>query len=221
MVTDAEGRLAVELARASIREHLKGHARDPTSGAYPADTAPFSAVFRERRGVFVTLTRSGSGDLRGCIGFPLPYFALMEGVARAAVAAASEDPRFPPVDREEFATLAVEVSLLSIPRPLSAAPREAVPEAIRVGRDGLIVDGFGASGLLLPQVAVELGWDARTFLDQTCVKAGLAPDAWLDPRTTVRSFEAEVFHETSPGGPVVRVMLAPNAKVSGTAARRT
>jgi uncharacterized protein len=223
MVSDEEGRLAVELARAAIRRHLGGLSpRDP---ADPIPGAPpLPDLFAARRGVFVTLHRFPQGTLRGCIGFPLPHLPLSEGIARAAVAAAVEDRRFPPVGPDELRRVQVEVSLLTVPQPVDADPRENLPDVVVVGRDGLLVDGRGSSGLLLPQVAVELEWDSRTFLDETCVKAGLPADAWLDSAVKVRAFEAEIFRETAPGGPVVRVPVAPSfqkAKAGGKAERRT
>ena len=221
MVSDSEGRFAVEWARGAIRRHLAGLApRDPAEPVPGAPTPP--PLFTERRGVFVTLHRFPLQTLRGCIGFPLPLLRLSEGIPRAAVAAAVEDARFPPVAPDELDRVQVEVSVLTVPRPIGAAPRENLPDAVVVGRDGLLVDGWGTSGLLLPQVAVELGWDSRTFLDETCVKAGLPPDAWLDPAVTVRAFEAEVFRETTPGGPVVRAPVAPppRAPTRGAKAER-
>ena len=218
MVTDVEGRLAVERARGAIETHLSGRG---ASAPAPSAGPPLPPLFRERRGVFVTLSLARSGDLRGCIGFPLPHLPLEEGLRAAAVAAATEDPRFPPVSAEEMRRLLVEVSLLTVPSLLRVEPREDLPASIEVGRDGLIVEGWGTSGLLLPQVAVEWGWDARTFLDETCGKAGLPSDAWLDPRTRVRAFRADVFHETSPGGPVERAgATIPSPRVA-RGARRT
>ena len=223
MVSDAEGKLAVEWARAAIRRHLAGLSpRDPADPI--PGVSPPPALFEERRGVFVTLHRFPQGNLRGCIGFPLPHLRLSEGIPRAAVAAAVEDRRFPPVTSDELSRIQVEVSLLTVPHPVEADPRENLPDAVVVGRDGLLVDGWGTSGLLLPQVAVELDWDSRRFLDETCVKAGLPPDAWLDRAVKVRAFEAEIFRETSPGGPAVPVPVYPlvhEAKAGGKAARRT
>ena len=170
---------------------------------------PLGEVFRERRGVFVTLRRFPGGALRGCIGFPLPVLPLERAVAEAAVSAATEDPRFPRVRSSELDHLTVEVSVLTVPEPLVAARAEDRVREVVVGRDGLIVDGFGTSGLLLPQVAPEQGWNAEELLDGTCDKAGLPPRAWRDPRVKVRRFRAEVFAERSPGGPIEREALVP------------
>ena len=110
--------------------------------------------------------------------------------------------------------------MLTVPVPLRfTAPEEAI-HAVIVGRDGLIVEGLGSSGLLLPQVAPEQGWSAEELLEGTCEKAGLPAHAWRDPRVKVRRFEAEIFREVAPGGDVVRaVPLAPT--VDGPPAPRT
>lgn len=161
--------------------------------------------FEEKRGAFVTLKRHPSGALRGCIGYPLPILPLRLAVARAALAAATDDPRFRPVVAEELSRITVEVSVLSVPEPISSTqPAERVA-AVQVGRDGLIVEGFGTSGLLLPQVAPEQRWNAEEFLEGACQKAGLPFDAWRDPRLRILRFGADVFAEKSPGGEVVRV----------------
>ncbi len=202
MLSAEEGTQAVRLARESVAGRL-GAARP--AGARTVE--PLPPVFRESRGAFVTLRRYPNGELRGCIGFPLPVLPLERAVAEAAVSAATDDPRFPPVRAGELDELTVEVSVLTVPQPLAAARAEDRVREVRVGRDGLIVDGFGTSGLLLPQVAPEQGWDAEELLDGTCEKAGLPPRAWRDARVRVRRFEAEVFSEQSPGGTVERVPL--------------
>ena len=197
MRTDPEGIAAVRLARRSIEASVAGTTDSAPAGALPA-------VFDEPRGVFVTVRRHPGGSLRGCIGYPLPRFPLRTAVARAARAAATEDPRFPPLRASDLTHVTVEVSVLTVPEQLSfAAPADALAQ-VRVGRDGLIVEGYGTSGLLLPQVATEQGWGAAAFLDGTCEKAGLPPGAWQRPSVRVYRFRAEVFDETSPNGPVVR-----------------
>jgi uncharacterized protein len=187
----ARGTLERELGPSATRSVVDG-------GSLPSE-------FEEKRGAFVTLKRHPSGDLRGCIGYPLPILPLRLAVARAAVAAATEDPRFPPVASEELPWLTVEVSVLTVPEPVPGSrPADRLAE-VTVGRDGLIVEGYGTSGLLLPQVGPEQGWDARELLEGTCEKAGLPPDAWRDPRVRVLRFRADVFAEASPRGEVVQV----------------
>lgn len=148
----------------------------------------FESCAPEPRGAFVTLKSSGGG-LRGCIGTILPIGPLDETVARMAVAAAVEDPRFPAVSSSELPSLKLEISALTVP--------ETVPdvESIEVGRHGLIVTFGDRKGLLLPQVAPEWGWNRVQFLEKTCEKAGLSPDTWKRPGVRIEWFEAEVWGE--------------------------
>ena len=135
--------------------------------------------------VFVTL-RSRGGELRGCIGTTRFERPLVDVVPELAVAAASEDRRFEPVEAAELETLDVSLSVLT---PLT----KANVDAIEIGRHGLVVRRDGHSGLLLPQVASERGWDATTFLQETSRKAGLPLDAWKAPDATVLWFTSESF----------------------------
>ncbi len=195
----SEGRDAVALARAAMEDFV--------SGREASHIQPPPGVFDDARGVFVTLkTRAaGSEELRGCIGFPYPVKSLGRGIVDAAVAASSEDPRFPPVSQRELPSILVEVSILTRPEPLEADTPAGRASALRVGEDGLIVSRPPYSGLLLPQVATEFDMDGEEFLSQACLKAGLRPDAWLESSTEVLRFQAEVFCERAPGGDVVKV----------------
>jgi len=199
MLSPEDGERAVRLARAALVAALGA----PSASGEVADR-DLPPVFAEPRGAFVTLRRFPGGELRGCIGFPLPVLPLGRAVREAAVSAATEDPRFPRVRASELSALTVEVSALTVPVPIAATRPEEIVRAVRVGRDGLIVDGYGTSGLLLPQVAPEQGWSAEELLDGTCEKAGLPARAWRDPKVRLRRFEAEVFVEQRPAGPVVR-----------------
>lgn len=136
-------------------------------------------------GAFVTL-KAGE-RLRGCIGNVVGDGPLWDTVVAMARAAAFQDPRFAPVAPGEFAGLELEISVLS---PLAPCPD---PALVEVGRHGLLIRHAGRSGLLLPQVPVEWGWNRETFLAQTCRKAGLPADAWRDPEAALFWFEAEVF----------------------------
>jgi uncharacterized protein len=196
-----DGRSAVRLARVSVASALGAPA---AKNAAPAEERDLPSVFDEPRGAFVTLRRHPGGTLRGCIGYPLPVLPLREAVRQAAVSAATEDPRFPPVRAAELTGLTFEVSVLTVPVPIRATLPEELIREVRVGRDGLIVDGYGTSGLLLPQVAPEQGWSSEELLEGTCEKAGLPPRAWRDPKVRIRRFEAEVFSERSPNGEVTR-----------------
>jgi len=197
-----EGTAAVRVARRAIEEALSApHHRDPAKGAPGVNLPP---VFDEPRGAFVTLKRYPDDALRGCIGYPLPVLPLGTAVARAAVSAAVEDYRFRPVRALELPRITIEVSVLTVPVPLRFTTPEEAIRAVVVGRDGLIVEGLGSSGLLLPQVAPEQGWSTEELLEGTCEKAGLPALAWRDPRVKVRRFEAEIFREVAPAGEVVR-----------------
>jgi AmmeMemoRadiSam system protein A len=142
-------------------------------------------AFNEERGAFVTLTRAG--QLRGCIGYPEPHYPLQDTIIRSAVSAALHDPRFPPVTPTELPDINIEISVLS---PLSPA----TPEAVEVGRHGLVIEKGHARGLLLPQVPVEWGWSRDEFLAHLCRKAGLPTDAW-QWGASLFTFTAEVFSE--------------------------
>jgi uncharacterized protein len=220
VLSTEEGEAAVRVARRTLEDALSAHPSPDPATAAVAAAGGLPSVFDEPRGVFVTLKGYPGDSLRGCIGYPLPVLPLRIAVARAAIAAAVEDFRFRPVRASDLPHLTIEVSVLTVPAPLRFANAEEAIRAVEVGRDGLIVEGLGSSGLLLPQVAPEQGWSAEELLDGTCEKAGLPPRAWRDPRVKVRRFEAEVFREVAPGGSVVREgPAAPTA--GGPPARRT
>lgn len=162
----------LDLARAAVVAAVRGYDL-PDAFADPAWDQPADA--------FVTLRRHGR--LRGCIGTLGAGWPVGRSVVHAAEMAALEDPRFAPVGAEELAELDVEVSVLTPPRPLEE-PGDFVP-----GRDGIVVEARGRRGLLLPQVATEMGWGAAEMLAGACEKAGLRPDAWLDPGTRLEVFE--------------------------------
>jgi AmmeMemoRadiSam system protein A len=163
----------------------------------PLEATPFPAALSEPRGVFTTLYLYSDlhgalpGDLhrelRGCVGYPLPIVPLYRAVAETARAAAFDDSRFLPVTKEEALQLEVSLSVLSRLFPIH-------PDAVEVGRHGLLISEGARRGLLLPQVPVEHGWDRETFLEQTCHKAGLPLDAWRKA-ATIEAFTAEVFSD--------------------------
>lgn len=181
LLTPDDGMLAVRLARGAI---------EYTILRKPKPMVSLTPVFSEKRGVFVTLTKAG--QLRGCIGFPYPVMPLGDAIENAAVAAALEDPRFPGVKKSEVSSLDFEVTVLTEPIPLTCDPVDR-PKHIEVGRHGLIARGYGTSGLLLPQVATEYNWDAKTFLEQTCQKAGLPTTCWQQPVIEILTFEGQIF----------------------------
>jgi AmmeMemoRadiSam system protein A len=178
-LTPDDGRRLLELARRAIEAKLGGRA---------LEGAPTEGALGEARGAFVTLRRREDGELRGCIGFTEPTYPLVETVARAAAAAATSDGRFEPVALAELPRLTLDISVLGPLQPIA-------PADVRVGTHGLLIRFGGQAGLLLPQVAVEQGWDARTLLEQTCRKAGLPPGSWRQPGAELLAFTATVFCE--------------------------
>ncbi len=189
-----EGTKAVKLARRAIEEYLK--TRKVTK-------EEFEGVFSQKRGVFTTLIKHG--DLRGCIGFPYPIKRLGEAIIESAISAAVDDPRFEPVRLSEMDEIEVEVTILTEPERINASPKD-LPKSIEIGRHGLLIKKGLFSGLLLPQVAVEFGFDAEEFLSQTCMKAGLSPDCWLTGAEVYR-FEGQIFKEVKPRGNVIEVEI--------------
>lgn len=143
-------------------------------------------ALRERRPAFVTLRLRDSGELRGCRGECVAQRPLIESVAHAAIAAATDDPRFPPVKLNELSALRIEISALTAMSPIR-------PEDVEVGRHGLMIVGKLKSGLLLPQVAVTYGWNRNAFLRGLCRKAGLADRAWESDDVQLYAFESEVW----------------------------
>jgi uncharacterized protein (TIGR00296 family) len=183
VLSQEEGAAAVALARGALETAVRNE-------KFCLPSLP--PVFSEKRGVFVTLTKGG--ELRGCIGLPYPVMPLGQAIREAAASAALQDPRFPAVEPGELQKILVEVTVLSVPSPVSGRPEER-EACVRVGTHGLIAQGYGRSGLLLPQVATEYCWSAGEFLDHTCLKAGLPPGAWKSPGVDVLTFEGQIFHE--------------------------
>lgn len=174
---DSEKQYLKDLVRTSIGTGLEGKGDEIPE--------PPTLKLKSPLGAFVTLKLDGR--LRGCIGNIHGAGELYRTIWNMARAAAFKDPRFPSLSKEEFNRLEVEISVLSAVEPCPDL------NEIKVGKHGLVVQRGGQSGLLLPQVATEWGWNSEKFLSQTCLKAGLKPDAWRKTGTTVYWFEAEVF----------------------------
>ncbi len=173
----------LKLARKTIAESL---------GSRKAELPDFcEEIFQEKCGCFVTLHIRG--NLRGCIGYIQGIKCIPDTVCDMAKASAFKDPRFASLSQEELDLIDIEISILS--------PIEPVREVseIKVGRDGLIITRGHNCGLLLPQVAIEQGWDRNTFLEHTCYKAGLAGNAWQIKGTRIEKFSAQVFGERELG----------------------
>ncbi len=176
-LTEEDKQYLLDLARRSIAMGLKGEK--------VRDEEPPSRILKENRGVFVTIKING--NLRGCIGQIRAAQPLYQTVAEMAQAAVFEDPRFMHLTDDEYYDIEVEISALS---PLIKVDNL---DEIKVGRDGLLIRLDMHSGLLLPQVATEYGWDNTTFLEQTCLKAGLPKSSYKDKRAEIYRFTADVF----------------------------
>ncbi len=197
-ISDRDGEVLVKTARTTVTEYLKTRKKI----ILPED---FTSRFSYNSGVFVTLSKTK--ELRGCIGFPTPEKRLYQSLVDAAIASATEDPRFPPVKHEELGDISFEVTVLTQPVEVRVENTLEYPRKIKVGRDGLIVRWEFGSGLLLPQVPIEYGWNEEEFLNHTCEKAGAPQDCWKRRETKILRFEGIVFKETTPNGNVVRVPL--------------
>jgi uncharacterized protein len=171
-----ERRILLRLAHQSIESALQD---------LQLDLTPPSERLAEPRGAFTTLHLDSR--LRGCIGYVFSNQSLYQTIAETARSAAFDDPRFEPVTLAQAPELKVEISVLSALQPIT-------PDDLVVGKHGLVVMHGGQRGLLLPQVPLEWGWDRETFLAQTCMKAGLPPDAWKHG-AELQAFTAEVFGE--------------------------
>ena len=186
MISKQEGEFLVKLARSAIETYLK----EKIIISVPENTPD---TLKEEMGAFVTL--NSDGQLRGCIGYPEPIKPLVNAVIEVAISAALQDPRFPPVSLQELDKIDVEVSVLTKPEIINVNKPSEYPGKIKVGEDGLIVESSFCRGLLLPQVPVEWQWDVEEFLSNTCVKAGLNSDCWLDPEIKIYKFQSQIFEE--------------------------
>ena len=177
-----EKRMLLDLARRAASARLNSKPPPLLTDPPPRLSQP--------QGAFVSLHIRGK--LRGCVGMVLPERALADTVSSCAAAAATDDPRFDPLAPAELAEVTIEISALDPPF------RVADPSRISIGTHGLMVTKGGRRGLLLPQVAIDQGWDVPTFLAETCLKAGLPSDAWTN-EAIVEAFSAQVFSEKGLG----------------------
>ncbi|WP_022669814.1 TIGR00296 family protein [Hippea alviniae] len=189
-----EGEFLVRLAREAIAYFFEHKDIMPLPDEYPE-------ILNQKRGVFVTLNTYPEKNLRGCIGYPLPIEPVIKGTISSAISAAFGDPRFQPLEMPELDKVVVEVTVLSPMKMLDRTKPYA--EQIKVGRDGLYVVCGANSGLLLPQVPVEWGWDEEAFLANVCHKAGLNYTCYEDDACTFYSFTGQIFEEEEPNGRVV------------------
>ena len=213
MILDEEGEKAVKLARTVVEAHLDWLASSGSTHDRNANNDYDNIKLSrdaESYGVFVTLNyidNHKQEQLRGCIGFPIAQKSLYRSIIDASIAAATQDPRFPPVDKKELAEIVFEVSILTPPEQIKVQNPMEYLNAIKIGRDGLILTWRYGSGLLLPQVPVEFKWDIEEYLANLCYKAGAPPDIWLMSDSKLYSFQAYIYRESDPNGNVVRVRL--------------
>jgi len=192
MLTLTQGKKLVKLARKSITSWFKKQQLNFTTE---------KREFKDLQGTFVTLHTYPKKELRGCIGFPMPTTPLAEAIFQAARSAAFSDPRFDPIEEKDLKKVVIEVSVLTRPQKIQATGN-LIPHQVKIGEDGLIIIYMGHSGLLLPQVATELKLDPSMFLSAACQKAGLPGNAWVNPQCQVLKFQAQIFSETKPAGPI-------------------
>ena len=194
-LSDSDGVFLVKTARIAVTEFL-------SNGKKMKLESEYEGKFSFNSGVFVTL--NNPDGLRGCIGFPMPEKKLSHAIVDGAIAAATEDPRFPSVKTNELNDIVFEVTVLTPPIEIDVYDPMEYLEKIKVGRDGLIIRHSFSSGLLLPQVPVEYGWNTEEFLQHTCEKAGLARDTWKNESVKIEKFEGIIFKEETPNGVIVR-----------------
>ncbi len=181
--------ILLRIARDSLEEGVR------TNKYLDLSAYSLTPVLEESHGAFVTLRRGG--ELRGCVGYMTSACSLAEAVRDNAYNAGLRDTRFSPVKLEELPDIRIEISALR-PEEISGSPftRVRTLDEIVIGRDGVFVERPPwRGGVLLPQVAVERGWNAAQFLAAACVKAGYNADAWKAPETHIYRFSAEVFGE--------------------------
>ena len=194
-LSDSDGDVLVKTARKAVTEFL-------SNGNRMKLEPDLEKKFSFNSGVFVTL--NNPEGLRGCIGFPMPDKKLSRAIVDGAIAAATEDPRFSPVTMKELDNIVFEVTVLTPPVEIDVSDPMEYLSKIKVGRDGLIIRHSFSSGLLLPQVPVEYGWNVEEFLQHTCEKAGLVRDTWKNESVKIEKFEGIIFKEETPNGIIVR-----------------
>ena len=197
-LSNDDGHTLVKTARMIVTQYLK-------NGTKLKLEKEFTDNFSFKSGVFVTL--NSTLGLRGCIGYPLPDKLLFNALEDAAISAATKDSRFSAVKSKELNSITFEVTILTPPKKVVVSKPEEYLSKIKVGRDGLIVKHGFYSGLLLPQVPIEYGWNEKEFLEYTCEKAGLPKNYWKNLETEIQKFEGIVFKEENPNGIVIREVL--------------
>lgn len=195
MLSKYEGKELVKLARQTILDSFK-----------EGKLIIKETKFKQKNGVFVSIHSHPDHQLRGCIGYPEPVLPLGEAIQRSAYSAAFQDFRFTPPTKDEMNNVVIEISVLTRPELIKVKNPKEYLNKINVGKDGLIIEYGLKKGLLLPQVPLQFDpvWDVETFLAQTCMKSGLLPDMWLDQKTKIYKFQAQIFKEKEPDGEIIQ-----------------
>jgi uncharacterized protein (TIGR00296 family) len=184
MISERSGKYLLKIAKESVKYYLENGEKLKKPDDYPIE-------LDEELGVFVTLNKNFR--LRGCIGYPEPVLPAIDATMEVAVSAAVNDPRFPEVSIIEFDDLEFEVTVLTKPELIEVAHPDQYFDEIEIGRDGLIIQKGFAKGLLLPQVATENRFNTEEFLENTCMKAGISADSWMDESCDVYRFQGQIF----------------------------
>jgi AmmeMemoRadiSam system protein A len=185
-LTQEEGKRLLMVARNTIKNRLE-NTKEPQ-----IDLKDLPEKFQERLGTFVTVTIDG--NLRGCIGHIIPREALIEGIRENAINAAFKDPRFPPLTKDEFDSIEIEISILTAPQELSYIDAEDLLRKLRPGVDGVIIKRGFHEATFLPQVWDQLP-DKGEFLAHLCLKAGLSYDSWRKEKLQVSTYQVQAFEE--------------------------
>ena len=195
MLSKSDGIELVKLARQTVLNYFKNKKLDIKA-----------TKFKQKRGVFVSIHNYSKYELRGCIGYSYPTLPLGEALQRASFSAAFQDTRFLPLSEEELKDVVFEVSILTETKLIEVKNPKEYLEKIEIGKDGLIMECDLHKGLLLPQVPLQFEpkWDVETFLENTCIKSGLLPDMWLDPRVKIYKFQCQIFKEKTPSGEIIQ-----------------
>jgi len=183
MLSEDDGKELLQLARKTVKKYF-----------LMKELVINESIFREKQGVFASI-HTKKGELRGCIGYPLPVYPLGEAVQRESVSAAFDDPRFPPLTKNELSKVVFEISVLTKPELIEVEDPKEYLKKIKIGKDGLIIEFGLNSGLLLPQVATEHKLAVKKFLEHICYKAGLPTDIWRSGQVKIYKFQAQIFRE--------------------------
>lgn len=183
-LTKKDGDYLLKIAKEAIETYL-----DTGEIIKPPKECP--EHLKEKAGAFVTLNKNK--ELRGCIGYPEPVYPLIKAIINGGISAATEDPRFSRVSKEEFKNIDLEITVLTKPELIKVEKGEDYLNNITLGKDGLIIESDFNKGLLLPQVPLEHNMSKREFLSHTCMKAFLHPNAWLDKNVKIYKFQGIIF----------------------------